>query len=239
MLYGVYLLLFIAIWELNTGMTLRPFPEVFNNLRVLWVEKGFSQDIGASLQLNVLALMVSFVFTLCVSYIAVLPVFRPIPFALSKGRFLGLLGLNVIFIEIFGLGLGLKVALLTFGTSVFYATSMYTIVTEIPQSRYDYARAMGLSELQIVWHVVIRGTADQMLEALRQNAAIGWMMITAVEGIVKAGGIGDLLWHSNRNFNRGEVLAIIMVILFIGIIQDVLLRNIQLVLVPHIKAGRR
>lgn len=238
-IYLIYVVVFVVLWETSTGVALRPFSEIFSSLKVLWFEKGLAVDIGQSLQLNVTAIGITLVLTLLLSYLAIFPIFRPLPFAFSKGRFLGLLGLNFIFITLFGLGFELKVALLTFGIAVFYLTSMYTIVTEIPQTKFDYARALGLSKFQIVWQVVIRGTADQMLESLRQNAAIGWMMITAVEGIVKKGGIGDILWDSNKHFNRGEVLAIIFVILTIGILQDVLLKYINKALTPHAQNMRR
>lgn len=238
-LYGVYFLLFLLVWHAGTGIALRPFPEIFEGLAVLWTEKGFAQDIGQSLQLNLIALGVTLLIVLTIAYLAVLPAFAPLAFALSKGRFLGLMGLNAMFIEFFGLGLTMKVAVLTFGISVFYLTSMYSIVMEIPRSKFDHARSLGLSEFQVFWQVVVRGTADQMLEAFRQNAAIGWMMITAVEGIVKAGGIGDRLYHSYKHFHRGEVLAIIFVILLIGLLMDAGLRWLQGVVTPHVLATRR
>jgi NitT/TauT family transport system permease protein len=234
--YGLYIgytLVFVVLWQMNTGTVLSPFSEILSSLYHLWVEKGLSHAIGISLKLNFTALFITLIITLITSYIAILPLFQPIPFAFSKGRFLGLLGLHVFFIQIFGLGFGLKVALLTFGTTVFYLTSMYTIITEIPQSQFDYARALGLSRWQIVWQVVIRGTAAEMLEAFRQNAAIGWMMITAVEIIVRAGGVGVTLFESYRYGRRGEVLAIIFCILTIGLIQDACLRALQGIITPH------
>ncbi|MEM7180679.1 MAG: ABC transporter permease subunit [Spirochaetota bacterium] len=239
-LYTVYALLAIALWQMNLGTAIRPFAEIFASLKVLWLEKGLAVDIGQSIRLNVVAICTSLVLTLVICYAAVFPIFRPIAFVISKGRFFGLLGLNFIFIEVFGLGFGLKLSLLAFGMSVFYITSMYTIITEIPQEKFDYARALGLSKIQILWHVMVRGTAAEMLEALRQNAAIAWMMITAVEGIVRAGGIGDRLWSSNKHFARGEVLAILFCILTIGVIQDILLKGMAKAFAPHTeKEGNR
>ena len=221
---------------MGDSVTLAPFNEILKSFYTLWFEKGLAIDIGASLKLNFIALGVSLFLSLFVSYLAAFPAFAPIAFFISKGRFLGLMGLTVMFIAVFDLGLTLKVALLTFGISVFYITSLYSIVTEIPQDRYDYARALGLSPTQVFWHVVIRGTADQMLESLRQNAAIGWMMITAVEGIVRSGGIGDRLHYATKHFDRGEVLAIIFCILFIGLVMDALLKEIRKLITPHVLA---
>lgn len=233
-LYGAYVFLAIVAWHTLPGNVLKSFPQIAESFKVLWFKKGFAHDIGQSMFLNAVAMLSTTVSVLVVGYLSTLPVMRPFSFAISKGRFLGMMGLNAIFIELFGLGFSLKVSLLMFGIGVFYMTSMYTIITEIPQSHFDYARTLKLSKVQTMWQVVIRGTADQMLESLRQNAAIGWMMITAVEGIVKSGGIGDILYNSYKHFDRGEVLAIIGVILVIGIIQDYLLKKLQETVTPHV-----
>lgn len=235
-LYGLYFIVFLLLWNAGGDSKLvKPWSDILHALSVLWFEKGYGQDIGQSMYLNFYSLFVTMVGVLFLSYISTFPALRPPSFAISKGRFLGLMGLNAIFIEVFGLGFDLKVSLLVFSVGVFYLTSMYSVVTEIPQERFDYARNLNLNGAQVVWHVVIRGTADQMLETLRQNAAIGWMMLTAVEGIVKSGGIGDILYNSYKHFDRAEVLAIILSILSIGILQDIALKYLQRAICPHME----
>ena len=82
----------------------------------------------------------------------------------------------------------------------------------------------------MVWEVVILGTADRAFEVLRQNAAIGWMMLTMVEGISRAeGGIGAALLSQSKYFRLADVFAIQIVILLVGMGQDYaigLIRNI-------------
>ena len=78
-----------------------------------------------------------------------------------------------------------------------------------------------MSEWRVVWEVVILGTADQAFEVLRQNAAIGWMMLTMVEGIARAeGGIGVALLNENKHFRLEYLFAIQLVILIVGLVQD-------------------
>jgi NitT/TauT family transport system permease protein len=80
---------------------------------------------------------------------------------------------------------------------------------------------LRMKEWQVVWEVVILGTADKAFEVLRQNAAIGWMMLTMVEGIVRGeGGIGAMLLNANKHFILAEVFAIQIVILLTGLVQD-------------------
>ncbi len=233
-LYGVYFVLFVALWKLGEGTALKPFSDVLVSLKELFTVDYFLGDVIESIKLSLTAIALSLALTLVLAYIAVMPLFRPLSLIISKGRFLGLLGIYFMFIVAFDLGFSLQVALLTFGITVFFLTSMYTVITEIPSSRFDYARSLGLSEGQVFWQVVIRGTGDQMLESLRQNAAIGWMMLPGVETIVRVGGIGDILLDKVKYFDREKVLAILFCIILIGIIQDIVLRYIQGVLTPHI-----
>ena len=78
-----------------------------------------------------------------------------------------------------------------------------------------------MGEWRVVWEVVVRGTADKALEVLRQNAAIGWMMLTMVEGISRSeGGVGAMLLNQNKHFHLAEVFAIQLLILLVGVLQD-------------------
>jgi NitT/TauT family transport system permease protein len=120
-----------------------------------------------------------------------------------------------------GGGRPLKLALLVLAITVFFTTSMTAVVAAIPKNAFDYARTLGFSEWRIVREVVIRGTMGDALELVRQNAAIGWMMLTAVEGISRAeGGLGALLLNHHKHFHVAEVFAIQLVILAVGIAQD-------------------
>ena len=148
--------------------------------------------------------------SLGLSYLTVLPVLpahrRP---RSRKGRFLGLAGLTFIFTLIVGGGHPLKMSLLVFGMTVFFVTSMAAVVAQIPRESFDHARTLRMNEWRVVWEVVILGTADQAFEVLRQNAAIGWMMLTMVEGISRSeGGVGAMLLNQNKHFHLAEVFAI-------------------------------
>jgi len=124
---------------------------------------------------------------------------RPLAQGVSKLRFLGLTGLVVPFVLMTGGGYKLKVWLLTFGMTAFFTTAMARVVVEIPREQFDHMRVLGAGELRILWEVVILGTLDKALEVLRQNLAIGWAMITMVEGISRAeGGIGALILNETN-----------------------------------------
>jgi NitT/TauT family transport system permease protein len=93
---------------------------------------------------------------------------------------------------------------------------------------------MGASEMRILWEVVILGTLDKALDILRQNLAIGWAMITMVEGISRAeGGLGAMILNQNKHFKLAEVFAILFVILAVGLVLDYLMALFTRLVCPH------
>lgn len=211
----------LLVWAFSPFKVLPRPGEVLSALGRLWMEEGLGRELIASLGLNVEALLWTAAISLTLSYLTVLPVFRPVAAAVSKGRFLGLVGLTLVFTLIVGGGRPLKVTLLVFGMTVFFVTSMAAVVAEIPRDRFDYARTLRMGEWRVVWEVVVRGTLDQAIEVLRQNAAIGWMMLTMVEGISRSeGGIGAMLLNQNKHFRLPEVFAIQLLILVVGLLID-------------------
>jgi NitT/TauT family transport system permease protein len=224
----------LAFWWTSPSPLLPGPGEVASALRSLWFEQGLGRELLVSLQVNAEALGLTLLISLGLSYLTVVPFFRPLAAAVTKGRFLGLIGLTFIFTLLLGGGRPLKVALLVFGMCVFFATSMVDVVASIPRDDFDHARTLRMGEWRVVWEVVVLGTADKALEVLRQNAAIGWMMLTMVEGISRSeGGVGAMLLNQNKHFHLAEVFAIQLLILLVGILQDYALGAFRRVVCPY------
>ena len=167
---------------------------------------------------------------------------RPIVTVISKGRFLGLIGLSFVFTLMVGGGHPLKVSLLVFGMTVFFVTSMAAEVEAIPKDTFDHTRTLRMGAWRMVWEVVVLGTLDKAIEVLRQNAAIGWMMLTMVEGISRAeGGVGAMLLAQNKHFHLAEVFAVQLTILAIGLVQDYAIGILKRIVCPyaHLELERR
>lgn len=200
----------------------------------LWMHQGLAEELVTSFTLNLEALALTTAISLGFAYLTVVPFFRFGVIAITKGRFLGLVGLSFVFMIITGGGHALKLALLTFGMTVFFVTSMAAVVAAIPHAAYDHARTLRMGEWRVTWEVVVRGTRDQALEALRQNAAIGWMMLTMVEGIVRAeGGLGVMLLNQDKHFHLAEVFAAQFLIVVVGLLQDIGIGGLRRALCPY------
>lgn len=214
-------LVFFLVWWASPFAVLPKPGEVFRALSELWVNEGLGRELLTSFGMNVEALALTAALSLLLSYLTVLPAMRPLVVAVSKGRFLGLIGLTFVFTLMVGGGRPLKVALLVFGMTVFFVTSMAAEIAAVPKASFDHARTLRMSEWRVVWEVVVLGTADKAIEVFRQNAAIGWMMLTMVEGISRSeGGIGAMLLNQNKHFRLAEVFAIQGLILLVGLLQD-------------------
>jgi NitT/TauT family transport system permease protein len=233
-LIAAQVLIFLLIWWRSPFAVLPRPDEVIKALGSLWMTQGLGPELWTSFKANLEALAITLVISLGLSYLTVLPVWRPIVTAISKGRFIGLTGLTFIFTLVFGGGHPLKISLLVFGMTVFFVTSMASVVAAIPKEKFDYARSLRLSEWRVVWEVVVLGTADQAIEVLRQNAAMGWMMLTMVESISRSeGGVGAMLLNQNKHFHLAEVFAIQGLILIVGLVQDYGIGFTKKLLLPY------
>jgi len=229
----------LLLWTLSPFETLPRPLEVWRALGHLWWQEGMGPELGSTLALIAHALLYTILISMALSYATVIAFFRPLVAAASKLRFLGLTGLVFPFMLVTGGGHSLKVALLTFGMTSFFVTSMARVVIEIPRAEFDHLRVLGASEGRIFYEVIVRGTLDKALEVLRQNVAIGWALITMVEGISRAeGGVGAMILNQNKHFLLAEVYAILFAILVLGLLMDYGMGVLMNVLCPYAQLGR-
>jgi NitT/TauT family transport system permease protein len=231
---GFQIAVLLLVWATSTYVFLPKPLDVWRAFVDLWNNEGLGQELIVSFLLNVQAMAWATVISLGLAYLTVVPVFQPIAHAVSKGRFLGMVGLTFFFTVIFASGHRLKVSLLVFGVAVFFVTSMIDVVAQVPKEKFDLARTLRMGEWRVVWEVIVLGRADAAFDAMRQNAAMGWMMLTMVEGISRSeGGIGALLLNQNKHFRLEAVFAIQIAILLIGLCQDYALGLAKKFLFPY------
>ena len=234
LLVALQIAAFFALWAMSPYKALPRPGEVLTALRDLWQTQGLAGELIRSFGLNVEALAWTTGIGLALSYLTVLPFFRPVANAVSRGRFLSLAGFSVIFTLILHDGGRVKLSLLVLGMTVYFVTSMASVVAAIPKSEFDYARTLRMSEWRVVWEVVVLGTADKAFEIIRQNAAIGWTLLTVVEGLVRSGGgVGVLLLNQQKYFAIAGVFAIQLVILAVGLGQDAVIGLVRRAVCPY------
>jgi len=219
-LVGLQLMALFFIWAFSPTIFLPKPKEVWQALGEMWTE-GLGGELITSFVLNLEAIAVATLLSLLLAYLTVIPFFRPIVTLLSKLRFLSMVGLTFFFTLMASTGHELKLFLMVFLVSVFFVTGMAEVVASIPKEKFDLARTLRMNEWRVVYEVVVLGQADKAFEVLRQNAAIGWMMLTMVEGISRSeGGVGAMLLNQNKHFHLPAVFAIQLTIILLGLGQD-------------------
>lgn len=224
----------ILLWHVTSnGLIPQPLKVKVAFLHLL-TTKLFWDNVLVSLGLTMQAMFYSIVITLFFAYLSVLPFFRSIAQFIVKCRYLTLTGLIFIFTLLTKDGSQLKLSLLVFGIVPFFVTSFLAVILNIDKQEYELCKTLGYNNWQTLYEVIIIGKADAVLEILRQNFAIAWLMITLVEGLsMSEGGIGTLLIKYNKYNDLTNVMALQMVIFLIGICFDYLLGTVRLWLFPH------
>jgi len=226
--------LLLIAWSLGAAYLIPSPLQILYALGRLIQEDGLLFELWASFKVNAAALCIATAISFSLSYLMVVPALRPAALILGKARFFGLAGFVVVFTLAFGEGTGLKIALLTFGSAVFQVTSMCAVVASIPGSEFDHARSLRMGEWRIVWEIDILSRAHEGFEVIRQNAAMGWVMLTVVEGLVRSGGgAGVLMIDYGKHFMLDKVFAIQLSIFAIGTAQDAFISWLKNVFCPY------
>ena len=210
----------LVFWTFGTSPIVPKPLDVLESISTVW-GNGFGQEFIVSFWLCLEAIFYTTLLSLTLSYLTVLPFFRPIAAFVSKGRFLSLVGFSFLFVLIASSGHQLKLFMIVFGMSVFFVTSMVTVIQAIPKAEFDYARTLRMSEWRVVWEVVVRGTLSTALEIVQQIFAIGFIMLPTVEGLSRAeGGVGKFLLDSNKHFELSDIFAIQIQMFLMGLFLD-------------------
>jgi len=229
------LVVFFGGWSL-TGSQYIPTPvEILGAIPRL-LEKDLIREFLKSLGFCFTSMFYSFVLSLIICYLSILPIFRSFGEFLRKFRFLPSVGFSFLFMKMTD-GIDQQMSwMMIWGISTWLMYSMIGIALSIGEDEIMYAKSLRLSKWQMVRELLIKGKAVEILQAFIGNFAIAWMMLAYIENISKAsGGIGVVLAESNKYYYFDEVYAIQILILFTGIIIDFLLRKTLVFLLPYSK----
>lgn len=233
-LISAWAMTWLACWWLLKPIVMPSPIEVLAAFPDAWFKDGLGQALISSLTLNLQALALSTSIALPLAYASKTPIMRPAALAVSKLRFLSPTAFYLILLFTVDGGHEIKLYMLTLGELFFLVTTMIGVVSAIPAERFDDARTLRMSEWQVTWYVVIRGTFHEALSAICDNAAMGWSMLMFVEGIVRSeGGVGVMLTDQDKHARWAEVYAITTAVIAVGLAQDYALGWIRRSLCPY------
>ena len=220
LILGVWLFILVGFWGLSALGTTHLFPtpsQVFDGFIDLW-NSGLVKHVGSSLWLCTKAVFISIIISLIICYLSPLPALKPIGTFLSKLRYLPLTGISFYISILIEGARSIQVWVLVVFMSTFLITSLLSMIKDIPEDEIDHAKSLGCSRWEILLEVIIKGRFDYVIELVRQNLAIVWMMLVTVESIlVAAGGIGFLIKNNDKLGDSGKVIALQIIIVLIGV----------------------
>ena len=229
----------LALWALSSSRTLPSPPEVGRAWLDLVAHQGLLVELWVSVKVSLLALALSTAAAVALACLATAPLFMPLARLSAALRFLGFAGLTYVFMLVSSDATTLRVAILAFGMFVFMVTGLLSDLAATSRDPIDHCRTLGMRHWRITGEVVVLGKADVILDLMRQNAAIGWTLLTLVEGMTRsAGGIGAMLLNQNRYFLLAGVFAIQLTILAFGLAQDALLSLLKDAVCPWSTLGK-
>lgn len=222
-----WLALLFTTWGLYGMGNTHLFPtlkQVGAGFADLYTQYGLVTHIGSSLWLCARAVMISIVISLAFVYLSPIPLIKPVANMLSKFRYLPLTGIAFYITMMIDDGRTIQIWILVIFMTTYLITSLLSMLKNIKQEEFDHARALGCSRWEITWEVIVKGRLDYVVETIRQNLAIVWMMLVSIESIMAAsGGLGFLIKNSDKFMNHGRIIALQFVILIVGILLDRLL----------------
>ncbi|GAA5030339.1 hypothetical protein GCM10011506_19440 [Marivirga lumbricoides] len=174
------------------------------------------------------AILIAVIISLIISYLSTIPIVNPIANAVSKLRYLPLTGITFYLAILISDARTMQIWVLVTFMSTYLTTSLLSMVSSIRKEEFDHARSLQCNRWEVLWEVVVKGRIDHVIEVIRQNLAIVWMMLVTVESIlVAAGGLGFLIKNSDKFMNHGRIIALQIVILGLGLSIDFVLNFIR------------
>jgi len=199
------------------------FPR-FGEVLSAWVEMwnhGLFYHIIATLILCGVATLISIVFSSIVAYSTRIPFFKPFGYLMTKLRYNPIQGFTLFLALTTGGGRKLQITLLVIFMSFYFISALISILDDIPEEDIIRRRAERMNEWSILWRVVILDRLDYLIEVIRLNLSMTFMMIVSVEAMDKTqGGIGALMVDTTRGLNFPKVFALQLTILVLGIAFD-------------------
>jgi len=100
-------------------------------------------------------------------------------------------------------------------------------VRRVDRRWIEMARSLGASSAEILRHVVIPAVASHVVTGLRLGLGVAWIVLVPAEMLGVRAGLGYAILDARDRLAYPEVMAIILVIGFIGWSMDALIRRIQ------------
>jgi len=210
--------------------------EVFGSFKSLWFERALTRNTLVSLKLvakgfGLAALIAIPIGVLCGTFNRINAFFAPITIF---GRNVPVVALVPLTFVIADTDEGSKILFLFMACVAFVLFDATQIIAKVPQKYLDTAYTLGASRLQIIFKVLIPLALPDLFNSLRLLFGLAFGYIILAEMLSQGeGGLGTLIYISQKKGPREHVYLLLFVITLVAYLLDRLLFLLGRVLFPY------
>ena len=238
---------FFAAWEiahlLTPGNQQKFLPSVFqvvSKISSLITEKGYLADVTKSVYRIYLSFFVACALAVPLglfmgSFVKLRALINP---TVGGLRYLPAASFVPLLLVYFGPTDFAKMALLFLGCVFFLIALILDNVEAVPSELIESAQTMGAGRWHIVFKVVLRSAAPQILDSMRNMIAVSWTYLVIAEIVAATDGIGAVMMRGARFLHVDIIMGGILTIGVLGVLTDISFRIASHLLFPYLRARR-
>jgi len=138
----------------------------------------------------------------------------------SQNRYLPVAALVPLFIVWFGIEDLMKVMLLFVGTTFYLLPLMVDSVEQVEKVLIETGYTLKANTWNVIRFVIVPAALPEMVQKIRVVTALGWTYLIIAEMINAKYGLGQLIYTASKYSRTDQVFAVLILILFIGILSD-------------------
>jgi NitT/TauT family transport system permease protein len=211
--------------------------KVLLSFKELHFKDALVRNAGFSIYLNFVGYIEAIIVSLFAGFVmGLFPLFRSL-FSryINAIRFIPLNAVTGIFIAWFGIYNGFKINFLAAGIIVYLIPVVIQRIDEVETVYDQTAITLGASMWQRIWKVYRPYVMSKISDDIRVLTAISWTYIIIAENINAVGGLGTLSYLAVRQSRVDKALAVLLIYILIGFLQDRLFLTIDHLCFKHKK----
>jgi len=230
--------------ERHVGRTILPSPqEVFSpseSIVPLFKDRGLVKHVLISLRRVGLGFLLAVAISLPAGVLmgafgSLRATFAPI---VTASGYIPIATLVPLTMSWFGIDEKQKIAFLAIAFTIFLLPSIIKAMDNVPDVYLRTASTLGASRPQLVLRVMLPVALPDIWHSMRLAFGVGWTYLVLTETVVLAGGLGDLIYTSQRRNIPAHIYLAIVVITLIAWAADLLWANAGRLLFPYRRSAR-
>jgi sulfonate transport system permease protein len=136
-------------------------------------------------------------------------------------------GLIPLLIIWFGIDELPKVALVTLAVALPLYINVYAGIRGVDSTLVEAAKTLGLSQLGLIWHVVLPGALPNALVGLRWALGSAWLALVFAEQVNARAGLGYLITTAREVYRVDIIIVALVVYAGLGLAADIIVRVLE------------